>query len=195
MNNIYRHLILGSGGSNTPPPPTGNLVMTFSDFNTLPAGITDPESLSEWNTLLSSNYTSLNRAGYIIGLIGGSGVILPDALFLGNESILLAVDSGSVIEAHQSSFENSINLQNLTLPECVFIGAYALGSCTAMATCYLPKCTNLGGTVGDDSVFNAITGSTITLTIPTSLMTCNNGNSDGDIVYLDANNTVTIETL
>lgn len=195
MNNIYRHLILGSGGSNTPPPLTGNLVMTFSDFSSLPSGITDPESLSEWNTLLSSNYTSISITGYIISLIGGSGVILPVALFLDNESIFVVNDSGSVIEAHQSSFENSINLQNLTLPECVFIGEYALGSCTAMTTCYLPKCTNFGGTVGKESVFNYIAGSTITLTIPTSLMTCDGGNPDSDIVYLDANNTVTIVTV
>lgn len=195
MNNIYRHLILGSGGSNTPPPPTGNLVMTFSDFNTLPTGITDPESLSEWNTLLSSNYTSLNRGGYIIRLIGGSSVILPEYLFLDNESILLVVDSGSVVIARDSSFENCTYLQNLTLPECVSVGAYLLGNCTAMTTCYLPKCTNLGGTVGNDKVFNDIVGYTITLTIPTSLMTCNGGNPDGDIDYLQINNTVTIVTV
>lgn len=195
MNNIYRHLILGSGGSNTPPPTIGNLVMTFSDFNSLPSGITDVTDLGQWNATFISNYTSINIAGYRISLIGGSGVILPEALFLDNESILMADDSGSVIEAHESSFENSINLQNLTLPECVFIGAYALGSCTAMATCYLPKCTNLGGTVGNDSVFNAITGSTITLTIPTSLMTCDGGNPDGDIATLDGTNSVTIVTV
>lgn len=37
-----------------------------------------------------------------------------------------------------------------------------------------------------------ITGKTITLTVPAALMTCNGGNPDGDIAYLQANNTVTV---
>jgi len=43
-----------------------------------------------------------------------------------------------------------------------------------------------------DYVFTNIAGQTITLTIPSALMTCNGGNPDGDIQYLQANNTVTI---
>jgi hypothetical protein len=53
-------------------------------------------------------------------------------------------------------------------------------------------CEDLGGSVGDDSVFNGIIGETITLTIAASRETCNGGNPDGDIVYLSANNTATI---
>jgi len=41
-------------------------------------------------------------------------------------------------------------------------------------------------------VFNGITGNTITLTVPAALMTCDGGNPDGDIVYLDNNNTLTV---
>jgi len=44
-------------------------------------------------------------------------------------------------------------------------------------------------------VFNYINGNTIDLTIPSSLMTCNGGNPDGDIQYLQTNNTVTITTV
>ena len=59
----------------------------------------------------------------------------------------------------------------------------------------LPMCTNLGGTVGNNSVFFGISGNNITLTVPSALMTCNSGNPDGDIQYLQANNTVTIVTV
>jgi hypothetical protein len=41
-------------------------------------------------------------------------------------------------------------------------------------------------------MFYNISGETITLTVPSALMTCNSGNPDGDIQYLQANNTVTI---
>jgi hypothetical protein len=44
-------------------------------------------------------------------------------------------------------------------------------------------------------VFDGIIGNIITLTVPLALMTCNGGNPDGDIQYLQANNTVTIITV
>jgi hypothetical protein len=59
----------------------------------------------------------------------------------------------------------------------------------------LPSCTNLGGSVGNNFVFQNIFGNTITLTVPSALMTCNGGNPDGDIQRLQANNTVTIITV
>jgi hypothetical protein len=52
-----------------------------------------------------------------------------------------------------------------------------------------------GNTVGDDAVFSDILGNLILLTIPSALMTCNSGNPDGDIIYLQANNTVSITTV
>jgi hypothetical protein len=53
----------------------------------------------------------------------------------------------------------------------------------------------LGASVLDNNVFATITGNNITLTVPSALMTCNGGNPDGDIQYLQANNTVTIITI
>ncbi len=50
-------------------------------------------------------------------------------------------------------------------------------------------------TQSNDDVFGGFTGQSITLTIPAALMTCNGGNPDGDIAYLQANNTVTIVTV
>jgi hypothetical protein len=61
----------------------------------------------------------------------------------------------------------------------------------------IPSCTNLGSSVLDDGVFlnNNSIPNTITLTVPSALMTCNSGQPDGDIQYLQANNTVIVITV
>lgn len=66
---------------------------------------------------------------------------------------------------------------------------------TSLSVLYIPSCVSLGTTTGYDSVFIFIEGQTITLTIPSVLMTCNGGNPDGDIQDLQANNYVTIITV
>jgi hypothetical protein len=65
-------------------------------------------------------------------------------------------------------------------------------TCTALTTSDISSCSSLGSSVGSDGVFNAITGIVISQTVPSVLMTCNGGNPDGDIPYLQANNTETI---
>lgn len=55
----------------------------------------------------------------------------------------------------------------------------------------VPNCVNFGSTVGNDSLFNC-SGSFLYLKIPSTLMTCNGGQPDGDIQYLIDNNSVTI---
>ena len=59
----------------------------------------------------------------------------------------------------------------------------------------MPNAVNLGGTVGNDDVFGADMYNTqsVHLTIPASLMTCNGGNPDGDIQWIqDPLNGVTV---
>jgi hypothetical protein len=89
-------------------------------------------------------------------------------------------------------FESCDSLTTIDLPQLTTAGFGCFNNCDSLTTISLPSCTDLGGTVGDDSVFAYITGNTITLTIPSALMTCNSGNPDGDILYLQNNNTVTI---
>jgi hypothetical protein len=64
-----------------------------------------------------------------------------------------------------------------------------------MVSLNIPDITNLGGTTGDDGLFSTITGKDITITVKSSLMTCNGGNPDGDIQNLQSNNNVTIITV
>ena len=68
----------------------------------------------------------------------------------------------------------------------------AFFNCPSLTTIEIPACADLGGSCGNNSVFQGTTGNTITLTVLSARMICNGGLPDGDIQYLQANNTVTI---
>jgi hypothetical protein len=95
-------------------------------------------------------------------------------------------------------FYSNTAMTSFALPALTTAGDYCFYECfysnTVLSALSLPLCTALGTTTGDDNVFNTFssTSLTITLTIPHALMTCNGGAPDGDIQYLQANNTVTI---
>jgi len=90
----------------------------------------------------------------------------------------------------------SLMLQtSITLPALKNVGDYCFGALYSIQTLNISLCENLGATVGNDYVFYNTTGQTITITIPSALMTCNGGSPDADIDYLVANNTVTIVTV
>jgi hypothetical protein len=94
--------------------------------------------------------------------------------------------------AGEQCFQNCSSATTFNLPLAQQIGNQCFKSCTSATLFNLPSVINLGETVGDDSVFNGIIGNTISLTILPTLMTCNAGEPDGDIQYLQANNTVMI---
>jgi len=92
-------------------------------------------------------------------------------------------------------FKSCTSLVSISLPQLSSSGTYLFQLCTSLTTISLPSCIDLGGSVGNNEVFTGINGNTISLTVPAALMTCNAGNPDGDIQYLQANNTVTIVTV
>ena len=92
-------------------------------------------------------------------------------------------------------FQNCSSATTFNLPALTTAGYGCFEECLAATTYNLPNLIELGPTTGDNLVFNNITAKTITLTIPSALMTCNGGNPDGDITYLQANDTVTIITI
>jgi hypothetical protein len=83
-------------------------------------------------------------------------------------------------------FQDSPGLVNISLPMVTTIGNFCFQNCTALTDISIPVCSALGTTTGDNNVFSGITGNTITLTILTATAT------DGDVVTLQANNTVTL---
>jgi hypothetical protein len=168
-------------------------------------------------TLKTSAFTinlKKNEVPYLVSVDDESGVIveLQEETF-SSQSLLTTVSLPQLITADIFCFNGCDNLAIINLPQLTTAGVGCFNTCdnlaiinlpqltTAGAGCFagcslttvtLPLCTNLGGGVLNDNVFSDIIGNTISLTIPESLMTCNSGNPDGDIQYLQANNTVTI---
>jgi hypothetical protein len=108
---------------------------------------------------------------------------------------LTTIDLPLLTTAGDYCFYDCTSLTTIDLPLLTTAGYYCFYACTSLTTISLPACTDLGGTVLDNDVFNSIMANTITLTVPSTLMTCNSGSPDGDIQYLQVNNTVTIITI
>ena len=105
---------------------------------------------------------------------------------------LTAIDLPLLTTAGDYCFYDCTSLTTIDLPLLTTAGENCFYNCTSLTTVDLQACTDLGGTVLNNNMFYNISGETITLTVPSALMTCNSGNPDGDIQYLQANNTVTI---
>ena len=125
---------------------------------------------------------------------------IPNLVTIGDSSLencnlLTSIDFPLVTTVGNSGIAYCDNLTSINLPLATSIGNFCFSGNVALTTINIPSCQNLGSTVGDDNVFNGINGNNITLTVPSALMTANAGNPDGDIVYLQANNTVTINTV
>ena len=132
----------------------------------------------------------------LVTVIVPAMVTAGDLCFVDTDT-LVNVDFSSLVTAGDFCF-SQCELINLNFPSLTTVGNYCFRSQGLGRPCELinlPVCTNLGNTTGYNEVFHAIYGQTITLTIPAALMTCNGGAPDGDITYLQANNTVTIITV
>jgi hypothetical protein len=88
------------------------------------------------------------------------------------------------------SFQNCTSLVSISLPKLITSGDYEFAGCTNLTTVDLPVCVNLGTSTGDNGVFTGIHDLTITLTVDPTLLTCNGGDPDGDLVYLAEYNDV-----
>lgn len=97
----------------------------------------------------------------------------------------------ALISAGNSCF-NGCWATSYDFPSLVSISNYTFYNCWGYDTFNLPSLINMGSDVYDNGVFGNSSGQILTLTIPSALMICNAGNPDGDIQYLQANNTVTI---
>jgi hypothetical protein len=123
-------------------------------------------------------------------------LLIADDYSFGSCEALTSINLPLLTTAGGSCFEYCTSLTSISLPSLLVATTVGfLEGCTSLTSINLPSCTNLGDSVGDNNVFLSITGNTITLIVPSALMTCNTGNPDGDIQYLQANNTVTVITV
>lgn len=77
-----------------------------------------------------------------------------------------------------------------TLSSSVFLGNNAISNGSVID---LSSVVALGTSAASNSVFNNITGKTVTLRVPVAQATIDAGNPDGDIITLQASNTVTMD--
>jgi hypothetical protein len=108
--------------------------------------------------------------------------------------LVTTFDLPALTTAGDGCFNECSSVTTFNLPALTTAGNGCFNECESVTTFDLPSCTNLGSTTGNNNVFNGISSNVITLTIPASRMTCNSGNPDGDIQYLQENNTVTVIT-
>lgn len=89
----------------------------------------------------------------------------------------------------QGVFNGCNQLETAIFPLVATVFLTCFQGCTSLKTIQLPSCSQLGNTSGDDDVFQGISGNTIAFTILTATAT------DGDVVELQANNSVTLTTV
>lgn len=99
----------------------------------------------------------------------------------------------SLKTAGSSCFSGNFqNAKRFVLQALETIGSSCFQSAEAVEEIDIRSCLTMGVAVTDDTVFQGITGQTITLTVPAALMTCNAGAPHASIQYLIDNNTVTV---
>lgn len=97
---------------------------------------------------------------------------------------LVNVNLPNIVGVGSGAFQNCTSLVTLSLPLITAMDNSAMSGCTALTTFYVPLLTALGNSFGNDGVFFGITGNIMTITIAAA------ANGDGDLTYVQANNTV-----
>lgn len=120
-----------------------------------------------------------------------SFVNLPNVTFVGrfnfaDSSTLTAITLPNAITFEAGVFSGNAVLTDVVLPKATSIGAECFYMCSSLVNLEIPSCVNLGQSSDSDDLFWNIKNNNITLKIPSSL------NNDGDVLYLQANNTVNI---
>jgi len=149
--------------------------------------------------LVSPDFSALTSAGDNC-FYGCTGLVSPDFSALTsagdycfqNCAELINLNFSSLISAGDGCFSNCSGLVSPDFSSLISAGVSCFEHCTELINLDLSSCTSLGTTTGNDNVFRFIIGNIITLTVPVALMICNGGAPDGDIAYLQANNTVTV---
>ena len=105
-----------------------------------------------------------------------------------NGSGIVTASGPSCITVNQFAFSFCLYLTTVNLPIATAIGDSCFNNDTSLTSVSLNSCTNLGGGVAVNLVFDNIFGITATITVPIFLQTCNAGNPDGDLVTFISNN-------
>jgi hypothetical protein len=107
-------------------------------------------------------------------------------LFYNNQSLTSVNLPNLAIITGIGAFQGCYSLQTISFPNLTSItaGQTFLG-CSSLVTVYLPSCNTLA-TTGMDNIF-LFNDNLASLTVGSTLATCNSGNPDGDIAYVISN--------
>ena len=105
-----------------------------------------------------------------------------------NGSGIVTASGPSCITVNHFAFSFCLYLTTVNLPIATTVGNNCFNNDTSLTSVSLNSCTNLGGGVAVNLVFDNIFGITATITVPIFLQTCNAGNPDGDLVTFISNN-------
>lgn len=94
--------------------------------------------------------------------------------------------SRDLVLADNNAFKNMTSLTSVDFPALTTIGNQGFSGSNNLTYLNIPSLVTVGSTTGDNEVFS-VTGKNIALTITGSLLT------EGDVSYLMANNTVTLD--
>lgn len=177
-----------------------SITMVFDNISNADLLVGDAANVTDWNTFFDLPtygipFTSVVVTGNSVELIGGSNVVIKESLFQDNINLLSINDTGVVVEILASAFNGCSSAETFNLPMAQSLGERSFEGVDAVTSINISNVVNLGPNVSDNLVFVNTEGATITLTIPSALMTCDEGYPDGDIVYLQSFNTVTIVTV
>ncbi len=131
-------------------------------------------------------------AFFLSGTIyGAMAVNMPQVVTIVKDAFsgsgIVIVNCLSCTTVGQYAFAFCSYLVTVNLPVATSIGNNCFNADSALTSVVLVGCTNLGGTVGNNQVFDNIFGSTLTLSASIFLQTCNAGSPDGDITLLSTN--------
>jgi hypothetical protein len=204
-------------------PPSLGLILGWNNISNANLLVGDASDVNDWNTFFNlptngTPFTSVTVVGNNVELYGGSNIHLRNYLFNNNSNLLSVNDEANcIITTGEAPFNNNYSLVTCNLPSlttagygcfinCASLTAFNLPAlvtagdgcflnCQSATSFNLPSCINLGSNVEENFVFDGIYFNTITLTVPSALMTCNSGVPDGDILYLYVYDTLTVITV
>lgn len=160
------------------------------------------DALSFCNNLVSVDLRSTITAGNHAFALSSSVTTfnLPSLTTAGSYcfmvcSLVTTFNLSNLTTVDHHCFYNCVSVITFNLPSLTTINGQCFFNCLSVTTFNLPSLIDMGGSVGENDVFSNIINNMIDLTIPSSLMTCNGGNPDGDIQTLQSNNTVNIITV
>jgi len=122
----------------------------------------------------------------ILTFAGSSSLITTDRLI--NYCDALIGVNFPLLEEVDTIFVDCFAITYASFPALLIMnGGQNFNQCGTLNTIELPVLTQLGNTVGDDSVFASMGVGSLALTVPTALATVNSGNPDGDITFAISN--------